>query len=172
LSIEWSSILEPQTPLLETITRGTLTYLALFFLMRGILKRQSGAYSLTDLLVVVLIADAAQNAMADDYRSVPDGIVLVATIILWSWALDWLGYRFPVMGRLVHPPPLELVRDGIELRRNMARELITHEELMTQLRNQGVEELSQVKRAQMEGNGVISVVTYEHDRRPSISRQI
>ena len=168
---DWQAIFEPQTPLLETFTRGTVTYLALFLLLRLILKRESGAVSITDLLVIVLIADAAQNAMADDYTTISDGIVLVATLIFWSFALDWLGYRVVFIGRLVHPPPLELVKDGLEIRRNMAREFITHDELMSHLRSQGVEDVSQVKRAYMEGNGQISVITKEGEwHRPEVNR--
>ena len=113
---------------------------------------------ITDLLVVVLIADAAQNAMSDDYRSIPDGLLLVGTIIFWSWALNWLGFRFPRIQRFVHPAPLPLVRDGRMLRKNMARELITEDELMSQLRLQGASEVSQVESALMEGDGRISVI--------------
>src|SRR4051794_24523835 len=94
--IDWSRMLTFETPLLEIFLRGTLTYLALFALLRLVLKRQQGGMmGVTDLLVIVLIADAAQNAMADDYTSVPDGVLLVVTIVGWSYALDWLGYRFP-----------------------------------------------------------------------------
>jgi len=164
--MNWDEILNPDQPLLEILIRGGLTYFALFALLRFILKREPGAVGITDLLVLVLVADAAQSAMAGDYTSVPDGILLVATILLCSFALDWLGHRFPFVGRIVHPPPLELVRDGVELRRNMARELITHEELMTHLRAQGVEDLSQVKRAFMEGNGQITVVKYGGETEP------
>jgi uncharacterized membrane protein YcaP (DUF421 family) len=164
--VDWNSIFVPDTPLLEIIVRGTLVYLALFALLRFVLKRQSGAVGVTDLLVVVLIADAAQNAMAHDYKSVPDGILLVAVIVGWSYALDWLGYRFPRMGRLLHPPPLLLVREGQMLRRNMRQELVTQDELMSQLREQGIDDLSKVKRACMEGDGKISVVTREGDQHP------
>jgi len=73
--------------------------LALFLLLRLVLKRQSGNMGVTDLLVIVLIADAAQNAMASDYKSVPDGLLLVSTIVFWSYALDWLSYHFPRFGR-------------------------------------------------------------------------
>src|SRR5215212_4428035 len=110
--VDWEHILLPDTPLLEIFLRGSVMYLSLFLLLRFVLKRQAGTVGITDLLVVVLIADAAQNAMGDDYKSVPDGIVLVCTIIFWNYALDWLGYHSPFVGRLVHPPPLELVRNG------------------------------------------------------------
>lgn len=160
-SVDWESVLLPSTPLLEIFVRGTVTYLALFTLLRFVLKRQSGAVSISDLLVVVLIADAAQNAMAGDYRTISDGLLLVATILFWSYALDWLGYHFRPLQRLVFPPKLQLVEEGQILWQNMRRELITEGELMSRLRQQGIDELSEVKEAHMEGDGQISVITYE-----------
>jgi uncharacterized membrane protein YcaP (DUF421 family) len=148
----------PQTPPLEIVLRGSLTYLALFLLLRLVLKREAGAVGITDLLVVVLLADAAQNAMADDYRSLPDGLLLIGTIVFWAWALNWLGFRFPRLEKFVHPAPLPLVREGRLLRRNMAKELITEEELLSQLRLQGIEDVGRVKAARMEGDGRISVI--------------
>ena len=109
-------------------------------------------------MVVVLIADAAQNAMADDYRSLPDGLLLVATIVFWSYALDWLGFRFPWLRPFVHPRPLPLVKDGRMLQQNMRRELVTEDELMSQVRLHGCDDLSRVKEAYMEGDGRISVI--------------
>lgn len=159
--VDWAKMLLPDTPLLEILLRGSIIYLSLFFLLRVILKRESGGLGITDLLVVVLIADAAQNGMADDYTSIPDGVLLVSTIIFWSFFLNWLGYRYPAIQRWVHPPALPLVSDGQMLRKNMRRELITEGELMSQLRLQGVENVSQVKEAHMEGDGRISVVARE-----------
>ena len=131
----------------------------LFSILRIVLKREAGALGVTDLLVVVLVADAAQNGMAAEYTSITESLVLVLTIIFWSYALNWLGFRFPRIGRFVHPPPLELVRDGRMLRRNMEKELISEEELLSQIRQQGVDDIADVKRACMEGDGHISVVT-------------
>ena len=150
--------LRSDTPLLEIFVRGTVMYLALFLVLRLVLKREAGAIGITDLLVVVLIADAAQNGLADDYSSIPDGLVLVGTIVFWSWGLDWLGFRFPLFQRLVHPAPLPLIRDGRLLRRNLEKEPITEGELMSQLRLQGVEKLEDVSAAYMEGDGRISVI--------------
>lgn len=159
--VDWAEAFIPSVSLLEIFLRGTLMYLVLFALLRLVLKRQAGTVGITDLLVLVLIADAAQNAMSANYTSITEGVLLVATIIFWSYALDWLGYRCPFLQRLVHPPPLPLVRDGQMLRRNMRRELITEEELLAEVRAQGYEDLSQVKQANMEGNGRISVIGIE-----------
>ncbi len=159
--VDWEKLFVPQTALVEILLRGTLVYLALVVLLRLVLKRQSGTVGITDLLVVVLIADAAQNAMAGNATSLPDGLLLVATIIGWCYVLDWLGYYFPRLQHLVHPPPLLLVQDGRLLRHNMRQELLTKDELMSQLREQGVDDLGEVKSAYMEGDGHISVVKYD-----------
>jgi uncharacterized membrane protein YcaP (DUF421 family) len=158
--VDWEKMLMPDTPILEIIVRGSLVYLALFCLLRLFLKRQMGTLGVTDMLVIVLIADAAQNAMAGGYASVPDGILLVATIIFWSFMLDWLGYKIKWFGKFIHPAPLQLIKDGKLLRRNMQRELVTTEELMSQLREQGVSDIRDVKTASMEGDGKISVDRY------------
>ncbi|MHB9155623.1 MAG: DUF421 domain-containing protein [Endomicrobiales bacterium] len=159
--LNWEKLIIPSTPLLETFIRGTLMYVSLFLLLRLVLKRQSGVVGLTDLLVVVLIADASQNAMAGGYTAISDGLLLVVTIVFWDYSLDWLGYRIPLVQRFVHPPPLLLVKDGQMLRRNMRRELITEGELMSQLREQGIETISEVREAYMEGDGHISIVPKE-----------
>jgi uncharacterized membrane protein YcaP (DUF421 family) len=156
--IDWRAVFLPDTPVLEIVVRGSVMYLAIFALLRFVLRREAGSVGVTDLLVIVLIADAAQNAMATDYTSIADGIVLVATIIFWAYALDWLGFHFPVVQRLIHPPPLPLVKNGRLLRRNMRRELITEDELLSQLRLQGCEDLADVEFAAIEGDGRISVV--------------
>lgn len=157
-AVDWNAIFVPRVPLVEIALRGTLVYLTLFLMIRVVLKRQAGAVSVTDLLVIVLIADAVQNAMAGEYRTVPEGILLAGVIVFWSFTLDWLGYRMPAIGRFLHPPPIELVRQGMMLRRNMQREFITPAELWSQLREQGVDSLREVKSARLEGDGHISVI--------------
>lgn len=156
--MDWVNVFLPSRPIAETLVRGSVVYLALFTLLRGLLKREAGTVGLADLLMIVLLADAAQNAMAGDYRSVGDGLILVSTIVFWNFALDWLGYRFPLVHRFVHPPPLPLIKDGRLQKRSLRRELITEDELLSELRLQGVNDFSEVKEAFMEGDGRISVV--------------
>jgi uncharacterized membrane protein YcaP (DUF421 family) len=157
LQIDWHSVFVPTVNLGEIFLRGTAVYLFLFFLLR-ILRREAGALGISDLLVVVLIADAAQNAMASEYKSITEGVVLVATIAFWDYFLDWLGYRFPKIQRLLRPAPLLLIKNGRMLRQNMRKELISVEELKGLLREQGVEDVTEVKKCYLEGDGHISVI--------------
>ena len=159
--IDWHSLFFLDTALLEIILRGSIMYLVLFTLLRIVLKRQTGALGMGDLLLITLLADASQNAMAGGYKSLPDGIILVGTIIWWNYALDWLSFKAPWFERLIEPLPLPLVMQGKLLRRNMRSELITEAELRGQHREQGVEDVSKVKAAYIESDGRISVIKYE-----------
>jgi uncharacterized membrane protein YcaP (DUF421 family) len=156
--IDWRALFIPSVPVAEIFLRGTLVYLLLFLFMRFLLKREAGVLGIADLLLVVLIANAAQNAMTNDYKSITDGTLLVVTIIFWNYALDWLAHRSPRFERVVRPAPLPLIKGWRMLRRNMRQEMIAEEELMSQLREQGVGNVSEVKSACMEGDGRISVV--------------
>lgn len=155
--IDWSSVFVPTVHIGELFLRGTIIYLFLLVILR-VLRREAGTIGISDLLVVVLIADAVQNAMSSEYKSITEGIVLVLTIVFWDYFVDWLGYRFPFIQRLVRPAPLLLIKDGRLQRRNMRQELITEEELMGQLREQGVERVEEVKKCYLEGDGQISVI--------------
>ena len=170
VQVDWQHACLPPTPVLELVVRGSVIYLALFLRRRRLLKRQSGTLGLTDLLVVVLIADAAQNAMANESRSITAGLVLVATIIGWSDARDWLGYWCPRVERFIHPPALPLVQAGHLLRHPRCRALVTEEELLSQLREQGIHELTAGKLASMEGDGRISVIVEKTHPHGSLKR--
>ena len=158
---EWHKLFLPSAPIAQLLVRGSVTYLGLFATLRFILKRQSGAVSITDMLLIVLIGSAVQNGMNDDYHSITDGLILVVTIIFWNYALDWLGYQFPGLQPYVHPPQLQLMQDGRIQWQNMRRELITEGELRSQIREQGIEDMDQVKDVYLEGDGKFSIITYE-----------
>jgi uncharacterized membrane protein YcaP (DUF421 family) len=127
-------------------------------LFRFVLRRDTGSVAIADIMLLVLIADAAQNAMAGSYQSLADGAVLVGTLAGWNYLLDWACFHWAPVRRLLQPPPLPLVRDGIVNRANMRRELVTMEELQAAMHQQGVDDIRNVKAARMEGDGRITVV--------------
>ncbi|HEY9661026.1 MAG TPA: YetF domain-containing protein, partial [Allocoleopsis sp.] len=161
--VDWQHLFLPHTSLIELAIRGSLVYFALFSTLRFLPSRQIGAVGMSDLLVVLLFANAVQNAMVGAYSSITDGFILLMTIVGWSYLFNWLGYRFPRVQRFLTPPPLLLVKDGEILQHNMERGLINKRELMSQLRQQGVHSLNQVKKAYIEGDGRMSVFTHDDD---------
>lgn len=156
-AVDWHNMLVPTVSLLELILRGSVMYLVIFVAMR-VFRRQPGALSTADLLVVVLVADAAQNGMASEYHSLPEAIVLVGTIFAWNYGLDWLAFRFPAIRRLIDPPPLLLVSDGRVIRRNLRAELLTMNDLAEHLREHGVTDVTEVRRCYIESDGHVSVI--------------
>lgn len=157
-AVDWNQVFMFSMSPWELFVRGTLVYLFLFCLFRFGMHRDVGELGIADLLVLVIIADASQNAMADDYHSLTDGAVLIGTIAAWNRLFDFLSFRFEWFRRFALPAPLCLVKDGRKLRRNMRREYITDEELDAMLRVGGVESAQQVKRAHLEPDGQLSVI--------------
>jgi len=156
-SIDWHAMFVPTVSLLEIVVRGSVVYLSILAVLR-LFRREAGTLSTTDLIVIVLVADAAQNAMAADYHSITEGLVLIATIFAWNYGLDWLGFRYPWAYRLLYPTPLLLISEGRIQRRNLRKEMLTMADLTEQLREQGIEDVAHVKRCYLEADGRLSVI--------------
>ena len=155
---DWAELFRPSTPMVEIVVRGTVMFLAIYAMMRVVGKRESGAHSLTDLLVVVLVATAAGGGMAGDAQGIADSVLLVATILGWSVALDALAYRSPRLRRLLKGRPMPLIVDGRVNERALRPEFMDHDELMTELRLRGITDVRDVARAYLEPNGMVSVI--------------
>jgi uncharacterized membrane protein YcaP (DUF421 family) len=145
----------------EMIIRGSAMYWFLLILFRVVVRRRVGAVGISDLLLLVIIADAAQNAMAGEYRSVTDGFILVATIVAWNTLVDWLTWRSEFLGRLFEPPPLLLIRSGQVLWRHLRMEFVTEQELKSKLREHGIDDYADVEEAYLEPDGGLGVIRRE-----------
>ena len=161
MNIQWDELFIFGVSPWELVVRGSLMYWFIFILLRLAGRRDFGSVGSADVLLVVLIADAAQNAMAAEYKSVAEGMVLVGTLIFWSVAVDRVSYFCPVIDRLLDPGRVCLVKDGVMQRRGMRREYVTRDELMSELRQQGIEDLNEVRRAYMESQGEISILKFK-----------
>ena len=158
MSLDWGEIFGIHVPALELIVRGSAMYLFLFLLFRVVVRRRVGAIGMADILILVIIADAAQNAMSGEYKSVTEGAILVGTILFWNLAIDWLNFRVPALRDWLEPPPMLLIRDGRILHRNLRHEFVTEDELKSKLREKGVKDYSEVAEAHMESDGNVSVI--------------
>jgi uncharacterized membrane protein YcaP (DUF421 family) len=142
----------------ELIVRGTAMYLFLFALFRVVVRRRIGAVGMADVLLLVIVADAAQNGMSGEYRSITDAFILVGTIVGWNYLFDWLIFRSALLQKLLEPPPLLLIRDGQVLWRNLRHEHMSEVELTSKLREHGVTHPREVDKAYMETDGQITVI--------------
>jgi len=157
-NVDWKLLFIPDTSILEIIIRGSVLYVVIFFIIRFIPNRQVGGVGMNDLLLIVLVASAATNALAGDHKSITNGVILIGTIIFWSYLFNWAGYRFPFLHRVFQPKSSLVVKDGEILEDKMQSELITEEELMGKLRRQGITDVETVQEARVESDGQISVV--------------
>lgn len=112
---------------------------------------------MTDLLVVVLVGQTAAQSMSTSYLSVPESLIMAATVLVWSVVLDAVSYRWPRLGRLLKARPRPLIEDGQVNHRTLRRELLSRDELDELLRLHGVTDVSAVARAYLEPNGMVSV---------------
>jgi uncharacterized membrane protein YcaP (DUF421 family) len=156
--IDWGELFGLSMPALELVIRGSAIYWFLFLIFRFVMRREIGSIGITDVLFVVIIADAAQNAMAGEYKSITDGFILIATIAAWNVLLDWLNFKFPTLRRVIEARPLVLIRNGNLVVPNLDKELLTQEEVLAKLRGQGIENLEEVKAAYLESDGTVSVI--------------
>jgi uncharacterized membrane protein YcaP (DUF421 family) len=156
---DWAAVFVPDGSLVESFVRGTAVYFGVLVLFRLILRRQTGGLGLTDVLLVVLVSECVSQSLTAETKSVPNGLAALAALLVWSYALDRATDRWPRLGRWLEPPPVELVRDGVKQTDALHAQRLTDDELMSQLRQNGVDDLAAVKVATLEPDGAVSVVT-------------
>ena len=110
-----------------------------------------------DLIFVILIAEAATHSLGG-YKSITEGFIMIATLMACNYLVNFLSFHIPFVEKLVSAPPLQIIRDGKLLRRNMRREYVTEDELMDHLRMEGIEYVEDIKSAYVEGDGKISFI--------------
>src|SRR5688572_23956834 len=128
MSIDWNSVFVPSMGIAEIVLRGSIMYLGLFAVLRFMGRRQAGNFGPADLLVIVLIADAAQSGLGKEYSSITEGLVLVLTIVAWEYFIDWLKFRFPSLRPILAPSSLTLIENGRVNQANLRHEMLTEEE--------------------------------------------
>ncbi|MEP6943275.1 MAG: YetF domain-containing protein [Betaproteobacteria bacterium] len=160
--IDWFNVFGLTMNPLELVVRGSAMFWFLYALFRFVLRRDIGSIAMADILILVIIADASQNAMAGEYKSVSDGMVLVGTIIGWNVLVDWLAFRYVWLRRILEAPMVVLVRNGRINRSALKEQLMCVEDLRAKLRDAGVESVNDVKLATFESNGDFSVIKRKH----------
>lgn len=154
---DWLKVFAPEKPLLELIVRAAVLYLAILAFMRLLPRRTGGEVARMDLLFMLLVAEAATHSVGD-YSSIADGLIVIVAFMAMDYAVNALTYYVPPLEKLVTPRPLPVVKEGKPIHENMRREFLTQEELMSYLRQNGMDDLSAVKIAMIEGKGKISII--------------
>lgn len=144
--------------LLEIVARAAIVYFAVLVGLRLGGKREIGQMTVFDLVVILLIANAVQNAMTGPDVSVTGGLVAAAVLLTLNYALGVARERVPFLRKAVEGEPTLLVNGGKFIERNLRHEGIDEDLVMMAMREHGVAELKDVKLAVLETDGSISVV--------------
>lgn len=145
------------------ILRSAAIYLALLVGLRVFGKREVGQFTLFDLVVVLLVANAVQPAMTGPDTSLGAGFVIIATLLLVNFGVSRMRIRFPVIERLLEPRSVVVGRNGHWLHDVLKHEGITDEECMATLREHGVASIAETTLVVLEADGSLSVVPKDRD---------
>ena len=169
VQLDWVELLTLKMSVAEVVVRGVAVYFGLCVLLRVVPKRQAGKAGITDLLFVILLGGIAVDSIAKQAESLADYFAVLVTVLLVGYGMDRLAFKYRWFRNLVLEPPTCLIRDGQVLRGNLRREMVTEEDLMSQLRRQDVDDPSAVKEAYLEADGEISVIRRQAGAAPGRS---
>ncbi len=147
--------------LVDVALRTSVVYLALLVGLRLTGTRQLGQMSTFDLVLLLIIANAVQNAMVGPDTSLAGGLVAAGVLIGWHRVIDWWRVRSRGVSKLLAGEGIMLIHDGKILQEHCERAGITHDELRQALREHGVANIQDVMLGVLEPDGAISVVRYD-----------
>ncbi len=146
------------TPPLELVVRSILIYLLFLSALRLFGKREVGQFTLFDLALVLLAANALQPALTGPDQSIPGAAIILATLFILNRLVAELRSRVPLVRRLLEYEPTVVGRDGAWLPRVLGREGLDEDDLNAALREHGLNSIKEMKRAVLESDGSLSIV--------------
>ncbi len=145
-------------PVWEILVRTAVVYLAIFAGLRLMGKREMGQMTVLDLVAILLVANAVQNAMVGADVSLAGGVIAGLTLLAINASLSALRLRGGLWGRLLEGTPTVLVEDGQFIPPHLRKEGLERSEVEMAMREHGIASVRDVKLAVLETDGSISIV--------------
>jgi uncharacterized membrane protein YcaP (DUF421 family) len=145
----------------EKLIRTVAVYGFLVIGLRLAGKRELGQFNAFDLVVLITIANAVQNAIIGPDNTLTGAAIGAATLLATNYTVVRLSYRFPGLDRILEGKETALYERGRMNHRALRRELITEHQLMSIARLQGARSLEEIDRITLERNGSVSVILRE-----------
>lgn len=156
---------------LKIVLSSVAVYLFIVVAIRLFGKKELAQLSVTDLVFILLISNAVQNAMVGSDSSLVGGLVAASSLFVVNYLFKYLLYRFPKLGNVVQGTSLMLIYKGQMNMPNMTKARITPEELLEAVREHGVLEIREVDLAVLEIDGNISIISNEYKHRTTRKRK-
>ena len=138
-------------PWWELVLRGVIVYVFLLIILRITGKRQTGQLAPFDLVLLLILSNAVQNAMNGGDNTVLGGIISATTLVALHYAVAFMTYKSRKMETWIEGTPRILIHDGVLDEDVMRRELLTRHELAAALRAAGCAEIERVRVATLVG---------------------
>lgn len=150
---------------MSSILRAAAVYLVLLAVFRVAGKRTLNDMTTFDLVLLLIMSEAVQQALVDVDNSMTNALLLVTTLVGIDILLSVLKHRFPSFGRALDGRPVVLVRDGHLREHVAAKERVDEEDVLSSARSaHGLERMEQIKDAVLEPGGQISIIPREPRR--------
>ena len=154
----------PEISVGEKILRSLIVYFFLLVMFRLLGKREVAQMTVFDLVVLLILSNVLQNAMIGPDNSVTGGLIGAGTILAINWAVGRAAFSSRWFEKVVEGVPTLLVHSGEMVLPNLRRTNISREELLSNLRSQGIFDLEEVRAAVLEPSGKLSVLKKEASR--------
>ena len=164
------------TPAWQIVVRTLVVYFGVYLGFRVLGKREIGQMTTFDLVLILLIANAVQNAMVGPDTSLPGGLIAAVVLLAANWTFAQARIVSPRADRLFEGQPSVLVENGKLMLGQLRKQGLAEEDLEMAIREHGIGSLDQVRLAVLETDGAISVVpttspTYKSRRRSRATRR-
>ena len=144
---------------MDSIIRGVVVYVVLLLLFRIAGKRSLTEITSFDMVLLLIISEATQEALIDNDNSMTNAFLVIVTLIGMNILFSVFSSRWKLLDKLTEGVPMIIAQDGRLLTDRMAKERVSKEEVLEAARElHGLETLDQVKYAILERNGKITII--------------
>ena len=158
-------------PFLIIGCKSVVIYVFIVAAIRVFGKKELAQLSVIDLVFILLISNAVQNAMVGQDTSVPGGIAAATGLFIVNYIFKYLLKRFPKFSEVVQGHAVLLIYDGKVLHQNCDHALFSMDELKAAVREHGIERIEDVNLAVLEVDGNVSIVSNDFQQKTSRKRK-
>lgn len=160
-SILFQHMFQLPLPVVEKLLRPVVVYLALVVLLRVFGKRELAQLNPFDLVVLLSLSNAVQNAIIGDDNSITGGVIGACSLLAINWLVVQAAFRSRKLDFLLEGKATVLIRNGQVDWKAVRRESLTREELLAVIHRQGFEGFHHVRKCELEPNGTFYVEPFE-----------
>jgi len=153
----WNDMFALMLPIAEKVLRPVIVYLALVVLLRIFGKRELAQLNPFDLVVLLSLSNTVQNAIIGSDNSVSGGLIGAFTLLAANYLVVRFLFKHRRLDQLVEGKSTTLIERGKVLPKNLAKELLSHSELLTVLHRQGFDDVDEVDQCVLEPSGTFAV---------------